>query len=228
MITPQKLLLIAALAFPVAGWSTEELSYTYLELDYVNLSIDEIDDDEDIIDDFDDGDGWAVQGSFAFTPMFFVFAGYSDTDSDASFSSDGTTFFSSSVDVQRLDIGLGLNKELDIDFFNRPDLVARIAYTDIDLDGFDFGGSSNPSLGDLDDDSSDGWFADVALRSQLVAWLEASGGVRYTDIQDADDFSFIGNLLFELSPSWGINLGVDAGDDISTWVLGVRYSFERS
>lgn len=227
MISPRKMLLMVALAFPVAGWSTEDLSYTYFELDYANLSIDGVDDNEDIIEDFDDGNGWAVQGSFAFTPMFFGFAGYSDTDSDASFSSDGTTFFSSSVDVQRLDIGLGFNKELAIDFLNQPDLVARIAYTDIDLDGFDFGGSSDESLSDLDEDSSDGWFTDVALRSQLVPWLEAGAGVRYTDVQDADEFSFIGNLLFELNPSWGINLGVDAGDDISTWVLGVRYSFQR-
>lgn len=228
MINARHLICMTALALPLAGWSSEDLSYTYLEVGYLNLDIDDFDDSDSLREDFDDGHGWAVQGSFAFTPMFFGFAGYSDTDSDVTFTSDGTTFFSSSQDVKRFDIGLGLNKEVNIDFLNQPDVVVRVAYTDIDVGSFDFGGSSDSSIDDLNEDSSDGWYADAALRSQAVPWLETSAGVRYTDIEDADEFSFIGNLLFEFNPSWGVNLGVDAGEDIRTWFLGVRYSFQRS
>jgi hypothetical protein len=68
---------------------------------------------------------------------------------------------------------------------------------------------------------------DASLRSQVLTQLEASAGLRYTDIEDSSEVSFIGNALFEINPNWGINLAVDAGDDIRTYALGLRYSFAR-
>jgi hypothetical protein len=215
------------LALPVTALAAADLSYTYLEIDYINLDIDDFNDNDGLIEDFDDGSGWGVNGSVAFTPMFFAFAAYSETDSDVNFTSDGTTFFSSSQDVARLDVGLGLNKPLDISALNQPDLVVRAAYVDIDVGNLDLGGSSDPDIDDLNDDGSDGWYSDASLRSQLLPQLEASVGVRYTDIEDASEFSFIGNALFEINPNWGVNLAVDAGDDLRTYALGLRYSFAR-
>jgi len=217
----------ALLAAPVGAQAAADLSYTFFEVDYINLDIDDFNDGDSLREDFDDGSGWGLRGSFAFTPMFFGFAGYSETDSDVSFTNDGTTFFSSSQDVARLDVGLGLNKQLDIAVLNQPDLVVRAAYVDIDVGNLDIGGESDPSIDDLNDDGSDGWYSDAALRSQLLPQLEVSAGVRYTDIEDSSEFSFIGNALFEFNQNWGVNLGVDAGDDIRAYVLGVRYSFAR-
>lgn len=215
------------LALPVTALAAADLSYTYFEVDYINLDIDDFNDNDGLVEDFNDGGGWGVNGSLAFTPMFFGFAGYSETDSDVTFTSDGTTFFSSSQDVARLDVGLGLNKRLDIAVLNQPDLVVRAAYVDIDVGNLDLGGSSDPSIDDLNDDGSDGWYSDASLRSQLLPQLEVSAGVRYTDIEDTSELSFIANVLFELNQNWGINLAVDAGDDIRTYALGLRYSFAR-
>jgi hypothetical protein len=229
--TPSIAALLAAMAAPLivpaTATAAADLSYTYFEVDYINLDIDDFDDSDGLAEDFDDGDGWGLRGSFAFTPMFFGFADYSETDSDVTFTNDGTTFFSSSQDVARLDVGLGLNMPLDIAALNQPDLVVRAAYVDIDVGNLDLGGSSDPSIDDLNDDRSDGWFTDASLRSQLLPQLEASVGLRYTDVQDSNELSFVGNAMFEFTPNWGVNLSVDAGDEIRTYGLGVRYSFAR-
>jgi hypothetical protein len=217
----------APLALPATAQAAADLSYTFFEVDYINLDIDDFNDDDGLVEDFDDGNGWGLRGSFAFTPMFFGFAGYAETDSDVNFTSDGTTFFSSSQDVATLDVGLGLNKQLNIDLLNQPDLVVRAAYVDVDVGNLDVGGSSDPAIDDLNDDGSDGWYTDASLRSQVLTQLEASAGLRYTDIEDSSEVSFIGNALFEINPNWGINLAVDAGDDIRTYALGLRYSFAR-
>jgi hypothetical protein len=215
----------APLALPATAQAAADLSYTFFEVDYINLDIDDFNDDDGLVEDFDDGNGWGLRGSFAFTPMFFGFAGYAETDSDVNFTSDGTTFFSSSQDVATLDVGL--NKQLNIDLLNQPDLVVRAAYVDVDVGNLDVGGSSDPAIDDLNDDGSDGWYTDASLRSQVLTQLEASAGLRYTDIEDSSEVSFIGNALFEINPNWGINLAVDAGDDIRTYALGLRYSFAR-
>lgn len=225
--------LLAAVAFcslqPVAAQSTDgELSYTFLELDYVNLDVDVVDDGEGLIDDIDDGGGFGIRGSFAFTPNFFGFADYSVTDSDATFVDEGDVLVSSSQDVKRLNIGLGMNFGVEVPVVGASDIVVRAAYADIDFDDFNFGGSDDPDLNDLNDDSSDGYFADARLRSQLAPWAEASAGVRYTDIEDSEEFSFIGNVLFELTQQWGLNLELDASDDLGYYLIGVRYSFDRS
>ncbi len=215
------------LALPATAFAAADLSYTYFEANYINLDIDDFNDDDGLAEDFDDGNGWGLRASIAFTPMFFGFATYSETDSDVSFTSDGTTFFSSSQDVARLDVGLGLNKQLNIGLLKDPDLVVRAAYVDIDVGNLDIGGSSDPAIDDLNDDGSDGWYTDAALRSQILPQLEVSAGLRYTDVQESNELSFIGNAMFEFTPNWGVNLTVDAGDDIRTYALGVRYSFAR-
>lgn len=223
------LAVLALLAVPLAGHAAEandELSYTWLEADWMNLDIDAFDDDESVIEDFDDGDGWQVQGSFAFTPNFFGFASFSSTDADAAFRNQDNFLITESQDVERFDVGLGVNFPVEV--WARPtDIVARAAYVDVDYGDFDFGASGDSDLGDLDDDSSDGWTADLRLRSQPWEKVEASVGVGYIDIEEADNFSALGGVLIELTPNWGVNLEANVGDDVSTYLAGVRYSFAR-
>jgi hypothetical protein len=231
-MTPTKsplILTTALLALPLGALAQDanrDLSYTWLELDYSILDVDVFDDESGLVDDVDDGNGWGVNGSFAFTPMFFGFAGYSKTDSDVTFSDDDTPLITSSADVEVLELGLGVNVPFQIGSLD-TDFVGRAAYVDIDYGSFDFGGSDDPDLEDLDDDSSDGWKADASLRSQLTPRIEGSIGVGYLDVEGTDTFSALGSVLFELTPNWGINLAGDVGDDVSTYVLGVRYSFNR-
>jgi len=218
-------LALGLLTIPGLSMAAGDLRYTYFEVNYMYLSIDPFDEDGFIFEEFDDGNGVAFRGSFAFTDNFFIFGGYSIVDSEATFVDRGTVLFTSDRDVKRLDIGAGFNTQIFQTRNSQTDIVARVAYSDIDYGEFNFGAGVVSGLRDLNDDSSDGFFADVALRSQMMTWLELSGGVRYTKIEDADSFSFIGNALFELTPNWGLNLEIDAGSDIKQVMLGVRFSF---
>lgn len=226
-LTPNTMNFISMLGFGIAALSfsasaAQELSYSYLELDYINLDIDEVGDSGDALDDLDNGDGWGVRGSYAFPSNWFAFANYSVTQADTSFTDDLNQSFNSDTDINRLDIGAGYHTPLN----TRTDLVFRLAYTDYDADGFDFGGSNSTSIDDLKDDSSDGYFIDVGLRSQLGDNLEGSVGTRYTDLENNDDFGIIGNLMYEFSPALGLNVGMEAGDSITQILIGLRYSFE--
>jgi len=225
-LSTDKLSLITALGFGIATISlsanaAEDLSYSYLEIDYINLNIDEVGDSGSVLDDLDNGGGWGARGSFALTPNWFLFGNYSVTDADASFIDDTNQFFRANTDINRLDVGAGYHSPIN----SKSDLVIRVAYTDIDSDGFNFGGSASASFNDLNDDNSDGFFVDASMRSQLMDTLEGSLGVRYTDLEQFDNISVIGNLMYELSPSMGLNFGLEAGDNISHFLIGLRFSY---
>lgn len=222
----KKLNLIAVLGIGLVSYSAstiaaEDLRYSYLELDYINLNIDEVGDSGSVLDDLNNGGGWGIRGAYELGSNWFLFGQYSVTDADATFINDQNLLFRSSTDINRLDIGAGFHNPVN----TTTDLAVRVAYTDIDSDGFNFGGTSSSSFDDLNEDSSDGFFIDAALRSQLLEQLEGSFGVRYTDLQEIDNFSVIGNLMYEFTPTIGLNLGLEAGDSISHVLLGIRLSF---
>lgn len=206
---------------PVTVLAADGLSYSYLQVGYVNLNIDEVGDSGSLLDDIDNGGGWAASGSYAISPNWFAFSQYSVTDSDVSFTDDQSLSFNSNTDINRLDLGFGFHSAIS----KTTDLVFRVAYTDVDTDGFNFGGSSDTSLNDLNDDSSDGYFADAAIRSQFNERMEGSLGLRYTDLEHIDNLSFISNVMYEFSPNVGLNFSLEAGNDISSFLIGLRYSF---
>lgn len=219
-------LLGGLLCAPLFGHAAEGLSYSYLEVDYIIQDIDAFEDDDlfdNFVDDFDDGDGFGIRGSFAFSPNWFVFGEYTETDADFTFVNDQGLLIPSDQDVERLSVGFGLVFPMA----ETVDLVGRAAYTDVDFGDFDLGGNSGDDFefSDLDEDNSDGFFIDARLRAQLLEWLEGSAGARYTDIDSGDDFAFVGNLLFEFTQNWGVNLEVEVADEVSTYALGARYSF---
>ncbi len=217
--------LSVVLALSRLAMAAGDLSYSSLEVDYINLSIDPFDDAGTVLEDFDDGNGWGGRASFAFSENMFAFGSYSVIDSEATFVDDGDVLFVSDRDIKRFDIGAGFNMPMFETASAQTDFVIRAAYSDVDFGDFDFGGTDGGGLDDLNEDSSDGFYVDALLRSQLASWLELSGGVRYNDLEADDSFSFIGNALFEMTPNWGINLEVNAGEDNSLVMLGVRFSF---
>lgn len=212
---------------PEPGHSAEDLNYTYLQLQAVGRDVDGFDDDDGVIEDLDDGGGFGIHGSYQFLPRFFVFGDYSDTDSDVAYASDTAFPLPANTDITRLDVGVGTNWELN----DRLDFIGRAAYVDIDYGDFDLGAGDDLLNGGLDnlrdqlqEDDSDGYFADAGVRAQLTPNLEGTIGLRYLDVQNIDTSTVFGSLMFELSDNWGIDLGVDAGDEISTYRLGVRFS----
>lgn len=206
---------------PIVSMASDKLNYSYIEADYINLDIDDIGDNSGILDDFDDGSGYALRGSVALNDRWFAFSEFSQTDADATFFDDQDMLVPADTEVKRFNIGLGLTTPMS----DRTDIVVRGAYSDIDFDDFDFGASDSLSPNDLTEDPSDGFFVDAGLRSQLTDRLEGGIAARYTNVESVDGLSIIGNILYEVTPNWGVNLEVSAGDELSTWMLGMRYSF---
>ena len=215
------LLFPALLLTSASAMAQEHFSYTWIEADFVNMEIDGYDNDGSFSSEFNDGNGWGLSASYSFAPNWFVFSNFSSVQSDVDFVDNTGQRFSSDTDIDRFDLGVGYYIRMN----DRSDWVFSLAYTDIDVDDFDFGGSSNSSFNDLRDDESDGFFADAGIRAQLLDRLEGSVGLRYTSIEEVDNFSLIGNALFEFTPMVGFNLGADIGDDLTTWVAGVRVNF---
>jgi len=230
----KKSLLACAILMPASAFAAEGISYTYIEADYLIQDIDYYEDNDffdNFSDDIDDGDGYNIRASFALTDNIFTFGSYSTTDADFSYIDDGGGFVNRSEDVNTLKLGLGFNTPIS----DTLDFVATGGYTDVDLGDFSLGRNKNDDLNstddiqdafdDLNEDDSDGYFVDVGGRAQLANWLEFGAGVRYTDLDYGDSTSVFGNFLFEVSDNLGINLGGDFGDDVNTYSLGLRYSF---
>ncbi len=223
----------AALLLPAAGMAADNLSYTWIEADYIVQDIDRYEDSgvlDNFTEDFDDGDGWGVAASIGFSEHFFAFGSYSSTEADFTFIDDTGLRIPQDEDVKTLKAGLGFHTPLA----DNLDLVARAAYVDIDYGDFDLGAAEDDvdsgediedAIRDLNDDSSDGYQADLGLRAQITDWLELGGGARYTDLDQGDDVSLFGNALFEISENLGINVSGDFGDESSTYMAGLRYSF---
>lgn len=228
--------IIGACMIPSAAMAAGDLSYSYIEAQYLVQDVDMYEDNQafdNVIEDIDDGDGYAVEASVAFTDNFFAFGNYSNTEADFTFVDDVGTRIPRGQDNKTFSIGLGFNTPLAIGT-GQTDFVAKAAYFDTDFGEFSLGANDDDvdewdevdnAFRDLSKDSSDGFKADVGLRSQLVTWLEAGGGVRYTYMESDDDFSVFANLLFEITQNIGINASADFGDNMSTYGVGLRYSF---
>jgi opacity protein-like surface antigen len=224
---------LAACATPLSVFAAETISYNYIEAEYVVQDVDMYEDDDafnNIIDDVDDGDGFKIGASFAFTNNLFIFGNYAQTQADFTFINDTAAVVPADTDVKTLQLGLGYFAPINAN----TDFVVRAAYMDVDYDEFSFGqtdqdiGDDDTTIGDawddLNEDTSDGFFVDAGVRAQVIDWLELGGGIRYTDLDSGDDFSVFGNALFEINQNMGINLTASIGDNLSSYGLGFRYS----
>ena len=227
--------LIAGIAgaalLPMAAMAQDSgLSYNWVEVDYLNLDIDGIDDNEDALEDFNDGAGFAVRGSYALpfvTPGLFIEGSYSSTDAEADYNDANNAAVTREEKIKRLDAKVGYAVPLQLQSLPDTHWVSKVGYVDVDYGDFDFGAGGTQdsnSFQKLDEDKSDGFTIDTSFRSQLTPNLEGSVGLRYTDIEAADGISLIGNVMYEITPNWGLNAEIDAGDELGTYLFGVRYS----
>lgn len=224
--------LLAACATPLTALAAENISYNFIEAEYVVLDVDMYEDDnafDNVIEDVDDGDGFRISASFAFTNNLFVFGNYSQTKADFTFINDTAAVVPADTDIKTLQLGLGYFAPINAS----TDFVVRAAYMDVDYDEFSFGqtdqdigddNSFRDAWDDLNEDTSDGYFVDAGVRAQVISWLELGGGIRYTDLDSGDDFSVFGNALFEINQNMGINVTASIGDNLSSYGIGFRYS----
>jgi len=145
-----------------------------------------------------DGDGLLLEASFAITESLFVAGGYTTQDFDLG------------VDYDRVQVGVGGHVSLAPNF----DLVGQLSYVDVTVD---------TPFGDFDDD---GFGAMVGVRSRILEVVELEGGLSYVDLDDGGDDTAL-NLRgrYYFTPALAAGVGLDIGDDVTTWRATLRYQF---
>ncbi len=145
-----------------------------------------------------DGDGFGVSGSIELNETFFLQAAYSTQD------------FDFSIDYDQVSVGIGAHFPMA----ENLDLVGAISYVDAEVD---------TRFGDLDDD---GYGLDLGVRARLAEQFEVEGGINHVDLDDSgDETSLKLGGRYYLSQELAFGAGVQIGDDVTTWQLGVRLEF---
>lgn len=192
------LALAVALAIAPFAASADGLDYTYVEGGYANV---EIDTGDAFAGDVE-FDGVQIRGSAAVSESFYLLGGYGSVSNDDA---------GVDVDFSELQFGLGYRHGLS----ERADLVTEVSYLrqEIEADGF---GS----------DDAAGGRVSVGLRGLLADNFEGYVKGSYTDGGDFDgDFSGTVGAQFRFTPVWGVVGEIEAGDDVTKALVGVRASF---
>ena len=167
---------------------------------YIQASYQEV--DIDVGGGFDvDGDGFGVAGSVAINDSWFVFAGYSSFD------------FESVVDLSEWSVGAGWHSAMS----EKTDWFVTAAYVDAEIDAPGFGSASDSGFG-----------VSIGIRSMLNPKLELAGSVSYADLGDgADGTSVGGGLWYTVTGNLALGVGFDAGDDTTSYGVGIRLYFDK-
>jgi len=198
------LTLAAALPFAAAN-AAEGVSYNYVEAGYAKT---------DGKNSFNDGDGWAINGSYAFHPNFHVFGGYSKQETDSYTINGGPIFGSVRIpghDVDQWNVGVGYNHELT----KRVDLVTRVAYQQNKDDG-------------RWDEKLKGGSVEAGVRGTLTPNWEGYAFAGYQDYDKHYDGEFYGRIgtQVKFNQNWGITADakfIDGGQ--KEFFIGPRFSF---
>jgi hypothetical protein len=179
-----------AAALPLASHA-ETMNYSYAELGYVDTKLDG--DGVDV-----DGDGFALRGSLAVHPTYFVFANYQDLS------------FDQDVDLSLLEVGGGGHWPLN----DKIDLIGKVGISKAEIDAGPF---------NADDD---GFLLGARLRGVVAPKFELEGGFDYRDLDQAGDDTtivFEGRYFFVDNLAGG--LSVSLGDNVTSLGLNVRLTF---
>lgn len=178
-----------AAALPLASHA-DVMDYSYAELGYVDTKLDG--------DGFDvDGDGFALRGSLAVHPNFFVFAAYQDLS------------FDFNVDSSLLEVGGGGHWPLS----DKVDLIGKVGIVKADVD-----------LGPFNDDD-DGLLLGARVRGVVAPKFELEGGFDYRNIDIGDETTIVleGRYFFVDTLAGGLSVSI--GDDVTSLGLNVRLTF---
>jgi len=154
------------------------------------------------IDGFDDNvDGFALRGSLEVTDQFFGWAGYT---------TQSTEVFGEDLDYSTMSIGGGYAWPLS----PTADIYGRLGYVKAEVDYAGF---------DADDD---GYLLGAGLRARVAQEFELEGGLNYMDFSDSgDDTSVYAAGRWYFTPSFAAGLEAELGDNVTTYGIGVRWSF---
>ena len=192
------LALALALAMAPIAASAGELSYSYVEAGYANLELDT----EDTLGEKVDGDGFQLRGSAALGPSFYLFGGYGTVTNDD---------FGVDIDLTETQAGFGWHHGLS----ERADFIAELGYygMEVEADG----------IGSMD---ATGGRVSGGFRGLFTDNFEGSIKASYTDGGDFEgDFSVALGAQVKFNPTWGLVGEIEAGDDVTKYMVGVRASF---
>jgi hypothetical protein len=180
-----------AAALPLASHA-DVMDYSYAELGYVDADF-----DADAFDTDVDGDGFALRGSLAVNPNFFVFAGYQDLD------------FDFDVDASLLEVGGGGHWPLS----DKIDIIGKLGIVKAEVD-----------VGRFNDDD-DGFLLGARVRGVVAPKFELEGGFDYRDLDIGDETTIVleGRYFFIDQLAGGVSVAI--GDDNTALGLNVRWTF---
>lgn len=184
------------------------ISYSYVDLAYVYSEVDDVVPGVDM-----DGDGWLAGFSGAIHPNIHLFGSYSDQTFDLDLSG------APDIDGTGWDLGIGYNYSIN----EKTSIFARVAYVDVEAE----------ASGISEDDNGYGLSAGIrymlitdGIRASVLDGIEFGGSINYVDVDLGDDTSLGAGVLFHITPNVGIGLEGAWGDDESSYLAGVRLTFD--
>lgn len=144
--------------------------------------------------------GFKLEGSYEFSPQIFGRVSYSSLSDEVS-----------NIDVEYSDWALGAGYI----FHEQNDTNA---YAGIELLSAEL--EAGPAQAD-----GDGFALFVGLRSQISSSLELNGELNVADIEDDNQTSVKGGLIYNLQNNLGISANISSTEGDMGWGVGIRYKF---
>lgn len=191
----KQLALALALAVAPFAASAGELSYSYVEGGYARVDV-----DGDGLGNID-FDGLQLRGSVAVSESLYLFGGYGSVTNDD---------FGGDLDFNELQLGLGYRHGLS----ERADFIAEVGYVEQEVEGL------------FDSLEANGGRVSVGFRGALSSNFEGLVKAGYTDGGEFEgEFSVTSGALVKFNPTWGLVGEIEAGEDVTKYLVGVRASF---
>ena len=202
-------LISGSLLVSTANARDAHISYNYADIGWTYSEAD------DVISGIDaDGNGPGIRFSGALHPNVHLFGGYTYQDIDVDISG------APDVDGHTANLGLGYNYNFNkiTSIFARADYI----YARAEASGIS--------------ESEDGFGLHAGLRYMLITdgirqsvfdGIEFQGNIDYVDLDETGDETSLGaGVLFHVTPNVGLGLAGSWGDDTSSYVAGVRLTFD--
>lgn len=191
----KQLALALALAVAPFAASAGELSYSYIEGGYARVDL-----EADAIGDVD-FDGFQLRGSAAVSDSIYLFGGYGSVTNDD---------FGTDIDFSELQLGAGFRHGLS----DRADFIGELGYVRQEVE----------AMGESADGA--GGRVSAGFRGAFSEHFEGLIKASYTDGGDFEgDFSVTAGAQVKFNPTWGLVGEIEAGEDVTKYMVGVRASF---
>lgn len=146
-----------------------------------------------------DGDGFGIGGSFEIGEDWFVELAYGQAD------------FDFDIELDQWALGFGYHHAMT----DNSDVFATLSYISAEVSASGFGSADD-----------DGFGIAVGIRSYLSDSFELSGALGYVDLDDSGDSTSISlEGLYEFNEVFGLGLGFEFDDDVTTYGVFGRFYF---